>query len=90
MELLRDMGFYRDLQPIRMQQDNSSAVVIVETAVANWRSRHYRIKAKALQEARARNQLVLEQVPTDEMLADALTKAVGKEILARFRAYFFA
>jgi transposase InsO family protein len=58
--------------------DNFACVTVLSTGNFKGESRHLRLRFYGLHEAVATEKLVIKHVPSDEMLADGLTKALGR------------
>jgi BarA-like signal transduction histidine kinase len=66
-----------------MVGDNESCLTVLDTGFPNA-SRHLRLRFDVLQEAIKAGHMVLVQVPSEEQLADGLTKALGSVKHAAF------
>ena len=69
--------------------DNRSTLSIAHLG-GTWRSRHYAIRAQAVREPLALGQTSQEDVPTDEQIADVLTKALPLQTAVASVQQFFA
>lgn len=67
-----------------MHCDNKSAVSLAVEG-ASWRSRHFLIRASALRETIKKGFLRVKWLAGKNMLADALTKHVGKQLLSQHK-----
>jgi hypothetical protein len=68
---------------VTMVGDNESCLTVVDSGFPNA-SRHLRLRFHLLQEAMKAGQMELVQVPSDDQLADGLTKALGRVKHAAF------
>jgi hypothetical protein len=64
--------------PPVLLNDNLACVTVFNTGNFKGDSRHLRLRFHSLHEAVATEKLVIKHVPSDEMLADGLTKALGR------------
>jgi hypothetical protein len=65
--------------PAKLYQDNQSTLAILKTGQMSKRSRHINIRYFYLKDRVDQGELELEYIPTDEMLADLLTKPLQGE-----------
>jgi len=66
-----------DLAPMRLYEDNQSAIVLAENPEFHKRSKHIRIRYHWVREQVADGTVVLFYCPTAEMAADGLTKPLS-------------
>jgi hypothetical protein len=71
-----DVGF---VQPITIRVDNQSAIKLAENPVAHQRSKHIDVRYFRIHEEVAKGKIKIVYVPTDENLADVLTKSPSIE-----------
>ena len=74
-------------QRVRMslRGDNMAAMHSLQTEISSWRTRHYSTYASWLREKIAEFEVVLTHVPGKQLVADGLTKILGKVLLGEFR-----
>ncbi len=60
--------------------DNRAAITAA-TLGATWRTRYYAVRARRLLEEYQRGKVVVKHCPTQEMLADGLTKLATREVM---------
>jgi hypothetical protein len=77
------------VDPTTLFQDNQGAIKIGRNFMSNKRSKHIDIKIHFIQNYIQDKQIKLEYMPTSEMIADCLTKPVGKIILERGKSILF-
>ena len=78
------LGQGYDVGPAVMYQDNMSTIALVENGRAlNERSRHINIKFFFVSDRVEKGEIVVKYMPTDDMIADLLTKPLQGE---KFRA----
>ena len=58
--------------------DNQSAIQLCKNSVYHARSKHIDIRYHFSREAQERGEIIVKYVPTSEMTADILTKAISK------------
>lgn len=77
--LINELGVSLDSQHIRIQCDNQQTIGLVtkEIAVLRTKLRHVDIHNHWLRQEIERGSLIVEYTPTDEMIADGLTKALA-------------
>ena len=72
-------------QPILILEDNQSAISMAKNPQFHGRSKHINIKYHFIQEQVNSGKIRLEYCPTEEMLADMLTKGIGSEKFEKLR-----
>ena len=82
--------FLRDVFPlyetrITLYQDNQSTIALIKNESSKGRSKHFDVKLKALNAAYREKFFSLIYCPTDEMLADILTKSLTRNLFGRIR-----
>jgi hypothetical protein len=70
--------------PIRMFADNTSAQRLAENPEINERSKHIDVAYHFIRECVRYKQIKFIDIPSEEMLADGLTKPLGKTAFNRF------
>ena len=83
---LAELGYAQERATV-IFQDNSSAIRIVRSDKVRQRSRHFDVKFLFVRELEDLNKIILKKCGTAEMMADALTKPVGKAVFYAFRTY---
>jgi hypothetical protein len=74
--LLEELGF-SESEPTHLLCDNQGALALARNPVNHPRTRHIQLRFHFIRKAVARKQIFLEYCPTDEMVADVLTKGLG-------------
>ena len=82
--LLSDLGVNCS-QPTVIHEDNQGAIAIAKNPVGHKRTKHIDIKYHFVREKVLDGTIGLQYCPTEEMLADILTKPIGKERFQRLR-----
>jgi len=75
--LQHELGF-QGPSPTTIFEDNQSAIALAKNPVYHPRTKHVRIKYHFIRDKVESNEIRLEYVPTENMLADALTKALPR------------
>lgn len=74
----------QDHGPIRLQMDNQAAIATAKADGMTARNRHFLIRQAVLREAIADNIIAIAYTPTDQVIADGLTKGLQKQKHAEF------
>ena len=82
-KLLGDLGF--TVPTVTIFADNQSAIKLANNPVTSARSKHIDVLYHFVRERVARKEVEFEYVPTSEMVADILTKAVSEAKVAYCR-----
>ena len=61
-------------QPIVMMEDNQGAIALAKNPIAHSRTKHIDIRFHFIREAQENGLIQIKYCPTEEMLADLLTK----------------
>jgi hypothetical protein len=75
--------------PTVLHQDNQGAIAIGKDFVSNRRTKHIDIRYHYIRERVEKGDIELKYLSTEEMIADCLTKPVGKQILDRAMIQLF-
>ena len=68
---------------IPFNRDNRSTLSIARLG-GTWRSRHYALRAQAARELIAMENITLDYVPSEEQVAEVLTKALPTPLVSTF------
>lgn len=82
-KLLEDFG-EPQLEPVEISEDNQSCIKFVESERVSRRSKHIETREAYVKELCDQRVLKLVYRPTEEMVADALTKPLGRIKLQKF------
>ena len=91
-KLMLDLGFGEHIgfNLIRLKQDNTSAISIAMSGEGDTaRTKHFLIRYGFLKDLYEKNMLAFDQVPTESMLADYLTKSLPGAKLFGFLSQVF-
>jgi Reverse transcriptase (RNA-dependent DNA polymerase) len=84
-ELLNELGF--EQEPVEIEQDNSSTMRLIEKGPSSaGRTKWINIKHYWVSEHLTSGKIKLKYVPSLDMLADGLTKPLGKKAFLQWRA----
>lgn len=87
-QVLRDMGYPEYIAPngttVDMRGDNQGAIALAKNPVLSDRSKHIEVQYHYVRELQDCGKANVSFVPTDKMIADALSKPVQKPLLERF------
>ena len=82
--LLEDIGFVQE-GPTSIKEDNQGAIALSRNPKYHPRTKHINIKYHFIRDKVANKEISLDYCPTEEMLADTLTKPLGKILFQRIR-----
>ena len=74
--VMKELG-REQTEPTPMFEDNQAAIAMINERKPTTRSRHIDVQYFAIQEWRARGEIVLKYIATSINVADALTKALN-------------
>jgi hypothetical protein len=92
-QFLTDIGFPQYIGPknkygrhqVRLFGDNTASLTLVEQPQINERSKHIDVAYHSIRDLRERGIIECQYISTDKMLADALTKPLGRVLFTRHR-----
>lgn len=88
-QIFRDLGFGkyvgRDPRMVQMFGDNQGAITLTQNAYLNERSKHIDICYHFIRDLVERGYLKVDYIPTDEMIADGMTKPLQRVKFERFK-----
>jgi hypothetical protein len=84
ISLINSLGVPKITGPISMFCDNQGAVDLAKNPVAHKRTKHIHIRYHFVRERIEDNTISLTHVPTQDMLADVLTKSLGATLHTSF------
>jgi hypothetical protein len=84
-QLLTELGFYQEdsHESIKVHADNKSAIALGKNPEFHKRSKHINIQYHYVQEQVQAGQITTPYIPTSQMVADGLTKALSPELHLR-------
>ena len=84
--LIYDMGYTKELTPLRIAEDNSACIAMGNAGLKNIKkAKHYEVKLRFLQQLILQKKIILEYCPTDKQLADFFTKPLDETKFVNFR-----
>lgn len=78
-QVLADTHLFEQLGPIRVRGDNQSSLKLIRNPITSARSKHIDIAHHFVRERAALGHITFSYIPTAEMVADVLTKALPAE-----------
>ena len=83
--LLIELDFHRTTEPIHIQCDSQGAIALAKNAVYHARTKHIDIQYHFIRKKLQENEIKVSYCGTNDMVADILTKGLGKEKHSLFR-----
>ena len=87
--LLSELGFVQD-GPTTIFQDNRGTIAMAGNLKSSRRSKHVDIKFHFIKEKIESNEIVLKHCPSEEMVADIATKALGPNLFLKHKDHLCA
>ena len=72
-------------EPTIIKEDNQGAIALSKNPKYHPRTKHIDIKYHFIRDKIVKKELILDYCPTEEMLADLLTKPLGKTMFQTLR-----
>ena len=88
LSLVKSLGLDLD-GPIRLQGDNHGAIKLAQNPITHNRSKHIDIRHHFVRDLVEREVIQLQYIPTDQNIADILTKVLGHPKFNQFRSDLF-
>ena len=88
LSLVKSLGLELDC-PILLQGDNHRAIKLAQNPITHSRSKHIDIRHQFVWDLVEREVIQLRYIPTDQNIADILTKALGRPKFNQFRCDLF-
>ena len=76
--LLTELGYGSD-NPADLFTDNQSALALFKNSVSHVRAKHIDVRHHFVRDAIQDNVVWVQHIPTEDMMADSLTKALSRE-----------
>jgi hypothetical protein len=84
-EFLQEQGY--EMAPITLKQDNKSTMILLNKGMStSERTRHIAIRFFFVKDRIETKEVVLEYLPTTEMIADVMTKPLQRELFRKMRS----
>ncbi|CCE32516.1 uncharacterized protein CPUR_06376 [Claviceps purpurea 20.1] len=89
-QIFRDLGLPKyigkDPKRVQMLGDNQGAIAFTKNAHLNDRSKHIDICYHFIRDLAEKGLMTVDFIPTDEMIADGMTKPLGRIAFERFKS----
>ena len=82
--LLEEMT-QEDMGPVPMMEDNQGAIALTKNPVLHKRTKHIDVRYHYTREAAEQEIIKIDYYPTDQMIADVLTKPLPRERFEKLR-----
>jgi hypothetical protein len=82
-QLLTELGFCQSKEPIKIHADNQSAIALGKNPEFRKRSKHIDVQYHYVRQEIEDNRVTVPYLPTGQMIADGLTKALSPELHQR-------
>lgn len=84
-QLLVEIGLWTPTRSVNLQVDNQSAIKSMENQMTSTRSKHINVRYHYIRDVIARGDVSVSCCPTQQQLADILTKPLQRVIFERLR-----
>ena len=84
-QLIAELTNSSTKSPTLIYEDNQSAIAMTKNPQFHGRAKHIEIKHHFIRQQVAQGTIVLEYYPTVEMVADMLTKGLGRETFCKLQ-----
>lgn len=84
--LFVEVNCSKSADPLLIREDNQGAIQLVQSGNVGRRSKHIDTRVHFVRDLAVSKTISLEYCPTEEMIADMMTKPLGSIKLAKFRA----
>ncbi len=75
--------------PVQIFEDNQGAIALSKNPVCRQRCKHVDVRYHFIRLALSNGKVTVEYCPTEEMVADVMTKPVTKFKLEKFKSFMF-
>jgi len=89
VQLLNGMDSGCLFEPVQIFEDNQGAIALSKNPVCRQRCKHVDIKYHFIRSALSDGKVTIEYCPTEEMVADVMTKPATKFKLEKFKSLMF-
>jgi len=89
VQLLNGMESGCLFEPVQIFEDNQGAIALSKNPVCRQRCKHVDIKYHFIRSALSDGKVTIEYCPTEEMVADVMTKPATKFKLEKFKSLMF-
>lgn len=77
---------FEDIKPTILQSDNMGAIHLTTKSIFHGRAKHIEIQYHWIREIIKKGDLSIQYCPSQDMIADLLTKPLGKQLFFRLQA----
>ncbi|GMF36694.1 unnamed protein product [Phytophthora fragariaefolia] len=84
-QLLVEIGLWTSARSVNLQVDNQSAIKSMENQMTSARSKHINVRYHYIRDVIARGDVIVFYCPTEQQLADILTKPLQRVVFERLR-----
>lgn len=88
-QLLHDVFDLKSLPDVGLMCDNQGAMMLASKVQVSEKSKHNDIKVHFIRQCVAEGSVKLRYLPSKQMVADCLTKFVGRQLFAKFSQVLF-
>ena len=88
-QLLRDIDSMNTYKCVNVFEDNQGAIALCKNPVKRQRSKHIDIRYHFVRTVLEEGKINIVYCPTENMVADVLTKPVGRIKIQKFKSYLF-
>ncbi len=89
IQLMSGMENERQPAPVKIFEDNQGAIALSKDPVSRQRSKHIDIRDHFVFSALSDGKITIEYCPTEDMVADVMTKPMTKFKMEKFVSYMF-
>jgi len=84
--MLIDLGLMHESTPLKITEDNAACIAQCEAGLRHVRNaKHYEVRLRFLQQLVVDKEIEFQYCPTDDMVADFLTKPLDSQKFCYFR-----
>ena len=88
-ELMSGMEKECQPAPVKIFEDNQGAIALSKDPVSRQRSKHIDIRYHFVRSALNDGKITIQYCPTEDMVADAMTKPMTRFKVEKFTSYMF-
>ncbi|CAF2066949.1 unnamed protein product [Rotaria magnacalcarata] len=82
-KLLKDLG-QEQIGPTTIYEDNQSTIAIANNTINHQRTKHIDVQFHFIRDKIKSNEIAVKHTSTNEQLADAMTKPLGRNLFSKF------
>lgn len=88
-QLLTEFSVDCQIEPVVIHEDNQGTIALAKNPVSHQRSKHIDVRFHFIRTELENGKIIVKYCPTEDMIADILTKPVTRFKLDRFKTYLF-